>query len=96
VSVSVSLDGGRPLGMACNSFFYDLSADVRVWSKSVKERDEVSADVIRCFALANDDFVMNGYDVNPFVLASSSDVSEEGRAGVHSRIMSFKTVYVGV
>jgi hypothetical protein len=69
-----------------------LNIEVRVWSLSTKQRDELS-DAVWNSLLANQATTETG-KIYGFELQNETDVDEPGKEGVHSKVMTFNYFFV--
>jgi len=98
--VTVQIGGmtDTSLGMRSEDTQVNLSWEIRVWARDVKQRDEIADQVyqfLRTFQTGTDEFIDQG--LFDFSLDSSTLVDEQGPKGLHSRILegSFNFVATG-
>jgi len=84
-NISGDRDGMRSEGMNLS-----LDFEIRVWSKSTKQRDTLSQDVLTTLRTKQIDASTGSIANNlfGFSLGSAVNVDEPGENGIHSRVMS--------
>ena len=85
----------KRLGMQSELHWINIPMEVRVWARNVKEKDELSQQVInrlRDFELNTSGTVDAG--AHDFRILSAVNVDEDGDGGVHSRIIEISYNFV--
>jgi len=76
--------------------FMRLNVEVRVWARTVKERDNLFEQVYNCLRTRQFDAGTGLYDNNlhDFKLVSAVNTDEDGEEGVKSKVMTYSFLYV--
>jgi len=83
------------LGMGSEGTAINLTIEIRLWGRNVKERDELFDEVynyLRTNQLDTDGLV--NANLNGFQLTSAINISEEGEEGVKSKVCEIKFLFI--
>ena len=84
------------LGMASEGTIINMTIEIRVWARNVKERDELSQQVYDYLRTNQLDASTGLSDSNlhDFSLTSAVNVDEQGEAGIKSKVSEYKFLIV--
>ena len=84
------------LGMASEGTILSMTVEIRVWAKSVKDRDEITQEVYDYLRQNQLDTTTGLSDSNlhDFSLTSAVNVDDEGLAGVKSKVCEYRFLVV--
>lgn len=86
------------LGMGANVFFSTLTIEVRIWARTIVEREELAQDVINRVIDNSLPHTTTGSSSNVDLIGprieSINDLDEEGKGGIHSRIVTLSYDYI--
>jgi len=91
---NMSADGR--LGMQTETHIYTLKVEVRVWAKNTRQRDNITQEIIndlRDAQLTNSTGTIANNLVN-FEIDSVVEVSEGGKGGIHSKVITLNYRFV--
>jgi len=83
------------LGMGSESTAINLDIEIRIWARNVKERDELFDSIynyLRTNQLDTDGLV--DANLNGFSLSSAVNVDELGEAGIRSKVMEVRFLFI--
>ena len=83
------------LGMGSESTAINLTMEVRIWARNVKERDELFDQVYNY--LRQNQYDTDGLidsNLNGFQLTSALNISEDGEAGIKSKVLEVVFLFV--
>lgn len=89
VSVSVNANGNSKTGVSCSNFFNNCTAELRVWSKSIKQRDDIVDDVLTVLSRNIGSACVDPYNLFGLKLSNYNVIEEEGKWGVKQGIMEY-------
>ena len=84
------------LGMASEGTILNMTVEIRIWTKSVKDRDEITQEVYDYLRGNQLDATTGLSDSNlhDFSLSSAVNVDEEGTAGIRSKVCEYKFMVI--
>lgn len=85
----------KRLGMGSEGTLINLTLEIRIWARNVKERDELFDkvhDYLRTNQLDDDGLVDANLD--NFQMTSAINISEDGEEGIKSKIMEVRFLFV--
>jgi len=84
------------LGMASEGTILNMTVEIRIWTKSVKDRDEITQEVYDYLRGNQLDTTTGLSDSNlhDFSLSSAVNVDEEGTAGIRSKVCEYKFMVI--
>ena len=97
ITVGLENADAKRTGMQTNAMDMDLTFEVRVWARNVKERDELFEDVLN--RLRTIQFTGSGSvnaDLHDFNITSTVNVDEAGEGGVHSKVITATYKFINI
>lgn len=84
------------LGMASEGTILTMDIEIRIWSKAVKERDELTQEVYEYLRTNQLDTNTGLSDsgLHDFSLSSAVNVDEEGEAGIRSKVCEYRFLVI--
>ena len=83
------------LGMQSEGTAITLPLEIRIWTKNVKDRDEIFDsvyDYLRTNQFSGDD--ITGANLHDFKLLSAVNVDEPGKIGIKSKVMTVEYLFI--
>ncbi len=83
------------LGMASEGTVLNVTIEIRVWARNVRERDELTEqiyDYLRTNQL--DATGLANSNLHDFTLSSAVNVDEEGEAGIRSKVCEYRFLVI--
>jgi len=83
------------LGMQSEGTLITLPLEIRIWTKNVKDRDEIFDsvyDYLRTNQFSGDD--ITGANLHDFKLTSAVNVDEPGKIGIKSKVMTVEYLFI--
>jgi len=84
----------QKMGMQNEDSLLNLGAEIRIWARNVKERDELMQQVftyLRTNQFSTDDF--RSANLHDFKFESSVNVTELGEEGIKSKVMNYSWIF---
>ena len=84
----------QKMGMQNEDSLLNLGAEIRIWARNVKERDELMQQVftyLRTNQFSTDDF--RSANLHDFKFESSVNVTESGEEGIKSKVMNYSWIF---
>lgn len=86
----------RRLGMQSEGTVLNVTLEIRIWARNVKERDELFDSVYNYLRTnqLDDTTGLVASNLNGFQMISALNISEEGQAGIKSKVMEVKFMFI--
>ena len=84
------------LGMGSEGTYLTIALEVRIWARNVKERDELF-DLVYNYLKDNQLDAGTGLiasNLTGFTMTSALNISEEGEAGIKSKVIEFRFMFI--
>lgn len=89
ITVGIELGPSSFMGLQSTNQFHEVTPNIRVWSKSTRQRDEICDEVLTVMAQNRMSGASTDYKLYDMKLLSATDIDEPGKGGVHSKEMIF-------
>jgi hypothetical protein len=85
----------RKMGMGSESFILILTIEIRIWARNIVERDELFDEIFSYFQghQYTTTSLVDAH-INEWTLDSVVNISEEGEAGIKSKVLQYKFMFV--
>ena len=97
ITVQLQNADAQRTGMQTNAMDMDLTFEIRVWARNVKERDELYQSVLN--RLRTIQFTASGSidaDLHDFNATSAINIDEEGEGGIHSKVITATYKFINI
>jgi len=84
------------LGMGSEGTILNVTMEIRIWARNVKERDKLFDDVYNYFKnnQLDDNTGLVASNLNGFKMTSALNISEDGEAGIKSKVMEINFMFI--